>query len=94
MKLGQWFRRPEQADAAQRRTDAADDRVGEGADELQATREAIADTLGALSTQLEASRGQWDDQLREAYERMTAEWHDSLERMDATIARVRGADAG
>ncbi len=90
MKLGQWFRRPEQADAVQPASAGCDDRVREGADDLQATREAIAGTLAELRAQLDASRGQWDGELRAAYDLMSAEWRDSLARMDATISRVRG----
>lgn len=94
MKLSQWFRRPEHEDAPHPATPGDDDRVPRGADDLQSARDAIAETLTALGGQMQASRGQWDDQLREAYDRMCTEWRDSLERMDATIARVRGAREG
>ena len=96
MKPRQWFRRPAPAHDAPppAAAPAPDERVREGADDLQATRQAISDTLTALKTQLEGSRAQWDDQTREAYDRMGEEWRSSLQHMDATIARVRGADEG
>ncbi len=96
MKPRQWFRRPAPAHVttppAATPAPAPDERVREGADDLQATRQAISDTLTALKTQLEGSRAQWDDQTREAYDRMGEEWRSSLQHMDATIARMRGAD--
>lgn len=97
MKLTQWRRRPgADADEPQppARQTPVDDRVGEGADNLQATREAIFDTLAALSAQLDGSREQWDQETRDTYDRMREEWSSCLERMDATIARVRGVPEG
>ena len=98
MKVSGWFRRPtppegDTGPSAASPEGPADERVREGADDLQATRQAIAETLTALSGQLETSRAQWDDQTRAAYQRMRDEWQASLQHMDATIERVRTGEA-
>ena len=96
MNLTRWFRRPEQP------TDgpgsplrpASDERITVGADDLAEAQQRIIAVLSALSGELQASRDLWDEPTRAAHQRMQQEWRASLKRMDATIARVRGDDAG
>ncbi len=96
MNLTRWFRRADQAadGSAPAVGAASDDRITVGADDLADAQQRIVAALASLSGQLQASRDLWDEPTRAAHQRMQQEWQASLKRMDATIARVRGDDAG
>ncbi len=95
MNLANWFRRPGMPGGtpADDGSMGAEERITAGVDGLLAAQQRIIAALAALNGDLQASRGQWDEPTRAAYQRMQQEWQASLQRMDATIARVRsGSD--